>query len=32
MVYLNDKKEVFNIFKLFINYSENEFQLKIKKV
>lgn len=31
-MYLNDKKEVFNIFKFFINKSENEFQLKIKKV
>jgi transposase InsO family protein len=30
--FLNDKSEVFNIFKNFIKRSENEFELKIKKV
>lgn len=30
--FLNDKIEVFNIFKSFIKISENEFELRIKKV
>ena len=30
--FLNDKSEVFNIFKNFIKRRENEFELKVKKV
>jgi transposase InsO family protein len=32
LLFLNEKSEVFNIFKNFIKRSENEFELKIKKV
>lgn len=31
-MYLNDKKEVHNIFKTVIKRNDNEFELKIKKV
>jgi hypothetical protein len=30
--FMNDKSEISNIFKSFIRRSENEFELKIKKV
>ena len=30
--FLNDKSQVFNIFKLFFKRAENEFELRVKKV